>query len=155
MHHHPSQNIGIINTLATGAWRVSDTDHIKGELEHIRTTLINNGYNGKEADKVFHNVKKRRHKTKERDTTLPRVTLPYIHGTTNKIANILKKKNIRVVFAPPNSVRTLLDKAKDPIDLKHHKGVYKTPCSCGEAYIGETGISIRQLVKRARYGSTT
>ena len=115
-HHHPSHKIGIINTLETRAWRVSDTDHVKGELDHIKTTLINNGYNGKEVDKVFHNVKKRRHKTKKRNTTLPRITLPYIHGTTNKIANILKKKNIWVAFTPPNSVRTLLDKAKDPVD---------------------------------------
>ena len=111
-------------------------------MEHIRTTLINNGYNGKEVDKVFHNVKKRRHKTKERDMTLPRITLPYIHGTTNKIINILKKKNMRVAFAPPNSVRTLLDKAKDPVDPKNYKGVYKISCSCSEAYIGETESSI-------------
>ena len=62
---------------------------------------------------------------------------------------------IRVVFSPPNSLKTMLEKSKDPIDLRHHKGVYKTPCSCDEAYIGETGISIRQLVKRAWYGSTT
>ena len=88
-------------------------------------TLINNGYNGMEVDRVFHNVKKRRHKTKERNTTLPRITLPYIHGTTNKIANILKKKNIRVAFAPPNSLKNLLDKAKDLVDPKNHKGVYK------------------------------
>ena len=116
-------------------------------MEHIRTTLINNGYNGKEVDKVFHNIKKGRHKTKERDTTLPSITLPYIHGTTNKIANILKKKNIRVVFSLPNSVRNLLDKDKDPIDMKNHKGVYKIPCSCSEAYIGETGRSIETKLK--------
>ena len=116
-------------------------------MEHIRTTLINNGYNGKEVDKVFHNIKKGRHKTKERDTTLPKITLPYIHGTTNKIANILKKKDIRVAFAPPNSVKNWLDKAKVPVDPKNHKGVYKIPCSCGEAYIGETGRSIETRLK--------
>ena len=29
----------------------------------------------------------------------------------------------------------------------HHKGVYKTPCSCGDAYIGETGRSIEIRLK--------
>ena len=46
-HHHPSQKIGIINTLAISAWRVSDMDHIKEELKHLRMSLMNNGYNGK------------------------------------------------------------------------------------------------------------
>ena len=46
-HHHPSQKIGIINTLATHAWRVLDTNHIKEELEHLRTSLMNNGYTRK------------------------------------------------------------------------------------------------------------
>ena len=140
--------MGIINTLATRAWRVSDTYHISKELKHLRTSLMNNGYNGKEIDKVFQSVKRKRNKTKEKDTTLPKITLPYIHGTTNKIANVLRKKNIRVSFGPPNSLRTKLDKAKDPIDPKHQKGVYKTPCSCGESYIGETGRSIATVISQ-------
>ena len=85
------------------------------------------------------NIKKNnKTKNKEKDTTLPKITLPYIHGTTNKIVNVLRKKNIRVSFTPPNSLRTMLDKAKNTIDSKNQKGVYKTRCSCGEAYIGET-----------------
>ena len=65
----------------------------------------------------------------------------------NKIANILRKKNIKLEFSPPNSLRTMLDKAKDPIDPKKQKCVYKTSCSCDEAYIGETGRSIATRLK--------
>ena len=79
--------------------------------------------------------------------TLQKITLQYIHGTTNKIGNILKKKDIRVVFALPNSVKNLLDKDKHPVDPKTHKVVYKIPCSCGEAYIGETGRSIETRLR--------
>ena len=61
--------------------------------------------------------------------------------------NVLWKKHIRVFFAPPNYLRTMLDKSKDPIDSKNQKGVYKTTCSCGEAYIGETGRSIATRLK--------
>ena len=41
----------------------------------------------------------------------------------------------------------MLDKSEDTIDLKHHKGVYKIPCSCGEAYMGDTGRSIETNLK--------
>ena len=44
----------------------------------------------------------------------------------------------------------MLDKAKEPIDSKHQKDVYKTPCSCGEAYIGEIGRSITTRLKEHR-----
>ena len=94
---------------------------------------MNNGYNGKEMDKLFQSVKRKRNKTKEKDTTFPKIIVPYIDGATNKIANVIRKKNIRVAFSPPNSLRSMLDKYKDPFDLKHHKGVYNTPFSSSDA----------------------
>ena len=78
-------------------------------------------------------MKIKRNKTKEKDTTFPKIIVPYIHGTTNKVANVIRKKNIRVKFSPPNSLRSMLNKSKDPIDLRHHKGVYNKPCSSSEA----------------------
>ena len=52
-----------------------------------------------------------------------RINLPYIKGTIEKIAKILKRGNIRVSFSPPNTLRKLLDHVKDPIDPKLLKGV--------------------------------
>ena len=132
-HHHPYYNIGIINTLAKHACRVWDIDHIKKELEHLKTSLMNNGYNGKEIDKLFQSVKRKINKTKEKDTTFPNIIVPYIHGMTNKITNVIRKKNIRVTFSPPKSLRIMLDKSKDPIDIKHHNGVYNKPFSSSDA----------------------
>jgi len=76
-----------------------------------------------------------------------RTFLPYIQGTTDKIAKVLKKKKIKTIFCPPNSLRNLLDKAKDPINPKLRKGVYSFPCSCEDVYIGETGRSIQTRLK--------
>ena len=42
-----------------------------------------------------------------------------------------------------NTIRRILDSAKDPIDPKIHKGVYLIPCSCGKVYIGETRRSMK------------
>ena len=75
------------------------------------------------------------------------VVLPYIQGTTDKVVKILRKRKIKIAFSPPNSLRNMLDKAKDPIDPKHKKGVYVIPCSCGRLYIGETGRSVQVRLK--------
>ena len=84
---------------------------------------------------------------KKQTANRKKVVLPYIQGTTDKIAKLLRKKNIETTFSPPNCLRNMLDKAKDPIDPMLKKGVYSIPCSCDEEYIGETGRSIKTRMK--------
>ena len=73
--------------------------------------------------------------------------LPYIQGTTDKIANILRKKQIRVSFSTFNTLCGILDHAKDQADPKKNKGVYSIPCGCDKVYIGETGRSVLTRLK--------
>jgi len=47
-----------------------------------------------------------------------KVFLPYIHGVTDKIAKILRKKNIITHFLAPGTIRQGLKSVKDDID-KH------------------------------------
>ena len=75
------------------------------------------------------------------------INLPYIKGTTEKIAKIIRKVNIKFSFCPPNSLRTMLDHAKDSINPSLHRGVYSIPCTCGKQYIGEMGKSIQIILK--------
>ena len=55
-----------------------------------------------------------------------------------------------VAFTPPNTIKNMLDSAKDLIDPKNHKGVYSIPCLCGKVYIGETwrsfGIRLKEHI---------
>ena len=81
------------------------------------------------------------------DTFVTNIILPYIRGTIDKIAKILRRRNIKFSFSPSNSLRNMLDSTKDPIDMKLQKGVYTIPCSCGKKYIGEIGRSIRIRLK--------
>lgn len=53
--------------------------------------------------------------------------ISHIKGTTDKIAKDLKKGNVRVTFTPPNTLKGMLDCAKDAADPKHQKGVYTIP----------------------------
>ena len=75
------------------------------------------------------------------------IVLPYIRGTTDKIEKILRRRNLKVCFSPPNSIRNMLDFSKDPIEPKLLQGVYAIPCSCGKVYIGETYCSIKTRLK--------
>jgi len=138
-HHHPKQKVGVIKTLATRASRISDPEHLEEELNHLYKVFINNGYHKNIIQKL---IKESTSKSQKRKTLEnPRISLPYIKGTTDKIARVLTKHSIMVAFTPPNTIKNMLDFAKDLIDPKNHKGVYSIPCSCGKVYIGETWIS--------------
>ena len=144
-HPHPSQKGGILNTLATRAVRISDTEHLKEELAHLSRVLQENGYKIKDIKRAFKKAQKPR--IKNREDQRRKAFLPYIQGTIDKIAKVLKQKQIKTSFSPPNSLRNLLDKSKDPIDPKLRKGIYAIPCSCGEIYIGETSQAINIRIK--------
>ena len=80
--------------------------------------------------------------TKNQKEIIKSIKLPYIQGTIDKIANILRKKQIRVIFSPFNTLCGILYHSKDQADPKKNKGVYSIPCDCGKVYIGETGRSV-------------
>ena len=70
------------------------------------------------------------------------IILPYIKGIFDKLANILKRRNIKVTFTLLNAIRRMVDSSNDSIDLKLCKGVYSIPCSCVKVYIDQIGRSI-------------
>lgn len=76
-----------------------------------------------------------------------RVFLPYIQGVTDKIAKILRKKNIITQFLAPRTIRQGMRSVKDNINRHQLKGVYKIDCSCGKSYICETGRSLQTRLK--------
>jgi len=144
--------LGVLNTLFTRALRISDNDHLESEQEHLRNVFLSNGYNLTQINKALERATKTQENkpkasSKEKKVGEHKAFLPYIQGTTDKIAKHLKKKNIDSVFSPPNNIRKLLRSVKDPVDPSLKKGVYLIPCECGKAYIGETGRSIRTRVK--------
>jgi len=119
-HHHPTQKCGIINTLVTRALRQGT--HWTRTKTPRKNVFKENGYSKKEFDKVVIRTK-RRSNTKSIDENKQgkSIILPYIKGTTNTFANILKKGNIKVSFSPPNTIKNLLDHAKDSIEPKKEK----------------------------------
>ena len=150
----PSQKNDIINTLVTRAIKIAYKDHLKQELDHLMKASIKNGYRDKKFKKTIKRANKKernnnRKKEKQNNNNdTPLAILPYIHGTTNKIARILRKRDIKVTLSPPNSLRNMLDPAKDHIEKKLLQGVYIVPCSCNKVYIRETSLCHRTTVVR-------
>ena len=57
-------------------------------------------------------------------------SIPYIKGTSERIARILRPFNINVAHKPTVTLRNTLMKVKDRIDAKPRKGtVYKVTCA--------------------------
>jgi hypothetical protein len=47
-HHHPTQKIGVLNTLATRAIRISDEEHLGHEKDHLSKIFKSIGYKDKD-----------------------------------------------------------------------------------------------------------
>ena len=103
--------------------RLSDEEHIEQELRHLKEVFITNGYNKEQVNRAILKEKKTPRTENNKEDVTKNINLPYIKGTTERIAKILRKENIKVSFSPPNSLRTMLDHAKDSINPSLHRGV--------------------------------
>ena len=58
------------------------------------------------------------------------VTIPYVKGTSERIARILRFHDITVAHKPSTGLRDVLTKVKDPSPINSRTGaVYKIPCA--------------------------
>ena len=80
----------------------------------------------------------------ETKNELTTVSLPYIRGTSETIARILKPFNVRIAHKPTRTLRHLLTNVKDKDDPKERQGtVYRIRCNdCNGTYIGVTGRTL-------------
>ena len=75
--------------------------------------------------------------------------MPYIRGTSETIARILRPYNIRVAQKPMFTLRCLLTNGKGKDKPEDRPGaVYKIKCfDCQATYIGETGRNLNHATK--------
>ena len=137
--------MGVLNTLAMRALRISDKESFEKEKSHLLDVFVENGYSRFLGPRAFLKASKNSLSHREPKERVPGV-LPYVQGTTDKIGRILRSHNVPMTFRPLNTICSSLISVKDPIDPKDMKGVYIIPCSCGPPYIGETGRSINQRI---------
>ena len=124
------QKLGVLNTLAVRALQILDQNHLDYEQNHLKHSLQNNGYTSSPIQKVFY--KKKHYFPKPHLNSQPPISesfLPSIPGSKDKIAKILIKKNIKMVFKPLKTLKQSFTLVKDKINPLQQSGVYKIPCS--------------------------
>jgi uncharacterized protein (UPF0335 family) len=145
-HHHPSQISGVIKTLSHRAEQICDEKNIKKEKENLTTTLKCNGYSERQVRKIIYGNKVTKTRTEESENW-PVVTLPYVKGTTEKIARLLRKHKIKTAHKPHKKIKDFINSPKEPIEAKNKCGIYKINCNCGLSYIGQTGRRIEERLR--------
>ena len=146
-HHHPAQKIGVLQTLFTRACRISDDNHTDEEITYMKRTFTSLGYNSKSILTAIKKAKSGNIIDKTENPSAFSAYLPYIQGVTDKIAKILRKKDIKTSFKPLSTIKQGMKSVKDNQDQLQQKGVYIISCSYGKQYIGETGRSVRTRLK--------
>ncbi|XP_046399906.1 uncharacterized protein LOC124166418 [Ischnura elegans] len=147
-HHHPSQRSAVLTTLFHRAMSISDQNSLPSELAHLKKTFAQNGYNAHQISMALKRTSEpgdKRH-IEDKEKPVARACLPYVSSVSGKISRILRRHNIETIHKPPMKLKEQLVRAKDPAGLKI-PGVYRVPCECGEAYIGETGRTIETRLK--------
>ncbi|XP_046406364.1 uncharacterized protein LOC124171266 [Ischnura elegans] len=136
-HHHPAQKASVVSSLLHRAFTVSDADSLESEKRLLTKALRKNGYNQKMVLKRAENVAKlharppmERHTTEE-DSMTPaaKLTIPYIAGTSERIARILKKHDVVTRFNCVAKIHDAVPGPKDQIPQELYEGVYQVPCS--------------------------
>ncbi|CAK9820318.1 hypothetical protein ANTPLA_LOCUS10552 [Anthophora plagiata] len=151
-HHHPAQKNSVIVSLVNRAINRCEEEHLQCELNRITNILIKNGFSNKKIKHTIQRMLQSKGIQKPSSSYITEnkhnmVFLPYIKGTTDRIAKILKQNNIKTIFTPHTKISQILTTPKDPYPRLASSGVYKIPCTCGKVYIGETGRSVTTRLK--------
>ena len=136
-----------VRTLTRRAQIICDSaDSLRDENEHLRQIFHKNDYSDEFIDTNKYKQNKQNDECANTETKneLRTVSLPYIRGTSETIARILKPFNIRIAHKPTRTLLHLLTNVKDKVDPKDRQGtVYRIRCNdCNGTYIGETGRTL-------------
>lgn len=97
------------------------------EKTHLLYVFEINGYNSFQGINVFLKERKGLKIRKELGESVSSVQLPFILGTANKIAQILRKHDVSSTFRPLNTIHNSLGSVKDLVECKNMKCAYLVP----------------------------
>jgi len=146
-HHPQSVKRGIVKCLYDQAKRlVTKSSVITGEKKDMSFVLVSNGYPSSFVQKITKaQTTPRREPVAEFKST---AVLPYVQGVLESLCLCLEQ-GICTVFKSDTTLRSHLVRPKDTVNPAKQDGVvYRIPCEPGKVYIGETGRSMQERIKR-------
>ena len=152
-YHPASHKSSTIKTLVKRAHMIcSSSDNLESELKHLNDVFDVNNYPKPFVKSVIEQAMASEITTERSDTDDDNkviATIPYVKGTSERIARILRPHDITVAHKPSTTLRDVLTKVKDPSPINSRAGaVYKIPCAeCPASYVGETGRTLECRIK--------
>lgn len=142
-HHHPSQKIGVLKTLAMKPYWICDEENLGPKLDHLCDIFRLKGYSSKQISRALNQTKLLFLSKAKPPQPLPPpiAALPYIEGISQKISKNPLKRGLRCTFKPLSTLKLQIPSLKDLIGVFLASGVYKIVCSCSAPYIAETSRS--------------
>ena len=136
MHHPKHHKFAVSKTLHNRInTHVINNDDKATLHKQIQHSLTLNGFSCKFSCLALKEKPRRPTKSFKSFTSLP-----YIHGTTDKIQRVLNDVGVRVAMKPFVTIGKSLPSPKDPVDVNEITGIiYQVPChDCPFVYIGQT-----------------
>ena len=129
-YHPTSYKSATIATLLKRAHAVfSFSETLEDELHNLDKVFTISKYSKPFVKSVIEHARKTTSTTGETERKKSIATIPYIKGTSERIARILRPFSISVAHEPTVTLRNTLTKVKDPTDTKTRIGtVYKVTC---------------------------
>ena len=134
--------------------KVSFTEHYRftlwtildKEIDFLINVFTENGYAKDSLLKMTNEIKRKRTSVQEptgnldANTSVQRITLPWIPEISSKLRTMYKKAGHHVAFKSGRNLSAILcTKNKTKLPKNSYPGVYQIPCSCGvPSYRGET-----------------
>jgi hypothetical protein len=137
--HPRAHKLGVIDTLITRAYHISDNDHLEEELKFVENVLIQNGYPVKLIQERRIKVKQKLdHPQRKQHDLEKRIIIPWAGNISSKIAGYLRRNlNVEIGYFPGPKLNSILCNTKDKPPIIR-AGVYSIGCECGLEYIGES-----------------
>ena len=149
--YHPNQHKhSVIRSLVHRAVTLCDRNNVQDELNHINNVLQTNGYPKTSIDMITSKI---RNQTSNvivtNDNNSPFISAPYIKGTSERVARILKQYNIKLAHKPTRTLKHELCHLKDKRLTQDAAGViYRLDCNdCDAVYVGETGRQVKDRMR--------
>ncbi len=150
-YHPASRESAAIKTLVKRAHVIcSSNEELKAELRHLDEVFDLNSYPKPFVNGVTEQASKTTtERSNANDENKVIATIPYVKGTSERIARILRPQDITVAHKPSTTLRDVLTRVKDPSHINSRaEAVYKIPCAeCSASYVGETGRTLECRIK--------
>lgn len=124
-HHHPTPKLGVMLRLLDRAHQEAEGCHLKEELNRLQMVFQKNGLTRQDIRQTFTSYKNKSKRKSKEEEDLTRggggeedvAVIPYCNTVTNRLARVLRHRNITTTSYLLVKIKQKLRSVKDPLGL--------------------------------------